>query len=63
VSIPQWVGVGLAIWLSLALVLALLIGQVVRRRDKQVPRPDEFSANPPRDKAPDRTDGTDEQGR
>ena len=32
-----WIGLGVAAWLCLAVVVALWIGRVVRRRDEQVP--------------------------
>jgi hypothetical protein len=34
-----WVGLGVAAWLCLAVVVALWIGRMIRRRDEQVPRP------------------------
>jgi hypothetical protein len=33
-----WIGLGVAAWLCLAVVVALWLGRVVRRRDEQVPR-------------------------
>jgi hypothetical protein len=32
-----WIGLGVAAWLCLAVVVALWIGRMVRRRDEQVP--------------------------
>jgi hypothetical protein len=32
-----WIGLGVAVWLTLAAVTALLVGRVVGRRDAQVP--------------------------
>jgi hypothetical protein len=33
-----WIGLGVAAWLALALVVALSIGRMIRERDQQVPR-------------------------
>ena len=32
-----WIGLGVAAWLVLALVVALPVGRMVRQRDQQVP--------------------------
>jgi len=41
-----WVGLGVAAWLPVAMVVALCIGRMVRRRDEQVLRPDPPAARP-----------------
>jgi hypothetical protein len=33
-----WIGLGLALWLLIALVVALLIGRTVRGRERQTPQ-------------------------
>lgn len=35
---PTWIVVGLLTWLLLACVTALVIGRVIRHRDRQIPR-------------------------
>ena len=32
-----WIGLGVAAWLCLAVVVAMWIGRLIRRRDEQVP--------------------------
>ena len=32
-----WIGPGVAVWLTLTVVTALLVGRIVSRRDAQVP--------------------------
>jgi hypothetical protein len=34
-----WIGLGVAAWLCLAVVVAWWIGRMIRRRDEQVPGP------------------------
>jgi hypothetical protein len=41
VSPAVWIGVGGVVWLILAVAVALLIGGLVRRRDSEVPRPEQ----------------------
>jgi hypothetical protein len=36
-STAVWIGLGVAAWLCLAVVVALWIGRMIRRRDAQVP--------------------------
>ena len=64
-SVVACIGVGLAVWSTLALVLALLIGRVVRARDEQLPRADQPATTnlPPHPLPPDQADGLDERGR
>ena len=33
-----WIGLGVAVWLALAVVVASSIGRMIRQRDQQVPR-------------------------
>jgi hypothetical protein len=37
VTTIAWILVGIALWLVIAVPVALLLGRVVRRRDEQVP--------------------------
>jgi hypothetical protein len=39
VSVIAWVWVGAALWPVVAVLVALVVGRVVRSRDEQVPRP------------------------
>lgn len=39
-STAAWVLLGVGAWVCVAVVVALLIGRVVRLRDRQAPRPD-----------------------
>ena len=41
-----WIGLGIATWLALALVVALCIGRMIRRRDEQVPRAEPLDRQP-----------------
>ena len=40
-STTVWIGGGVAVWLILAVAVALLIGAMIRRRDGEVPRPEQ----------------------
>jgi hypothetical protein len=46
--IGVWIGVGVALWFVVAVVLAVWVGRVVRARDRQVPRLEPPSARPRR---------------
>jgi hypothetical protein len=47
VSFAGWIGLGLAVWLALAALLALLVGKVIRQRDAQRPRVDDPPSGSP----------------
>jgi hypothetical protein len=49
-----WIGLGVAAWLCLAVVAALWIGRMIRRRDEQVPR---LAPRAPQLRAPRRSGG------
>lgn len=36
-SLGLWIGLGVLVWIVLAIGVALLIGRIVRQRDRQVP--------------------------
>lgn len=36
-SLGLWIGLGLLVWVVLAVGVALLVGRIVRHRDRQVP--------------------------
>ncbi|GAA1868973.1 hypothetical protein GCM10009836_56880 [Pseudonocardia ailaonensis] len=38
-SVAGWIVVGVVAWVAVALVVALLVGRMVRLRDRQVPEP------------------------
>jgi hypothetical protein len=40
-STTVWIAGGVAVWLILAVAVALLIGGMIRRRDGEVPRPEQ----------------------
>jgi hypothetical protein len=42
-----WVAVALAVWVAVAAVVGVLLGRVVRRRDRQVPDGDAVDLSPP----------------
>jgi hypothetical protein len=42
-----WVAVALAVWVVVAAVVAVLLGRVVRRRDRQVPDGQAVDTPPP----------------
>lgn len=42
-----WVAVALAVWVAVAAVVGVLLGRVVRRRDRQVPDGDAVEVFPP----------------
>jgi hypothetical protein len=44
--IGVWVGVGVAVWLVVAVGVAMWIGRMIRARDGQVPRLEPPSARP-----------------
>jgi hypothetical protein len=43
VSAMEWVGVVAALWLAVSVVLSLLIGTVIRRRDAEMDRGSRWS--------------------
>jgi hypothetical protein len=43
-----WVAVGVAVWIAVAALVAVLLGRTVRHRDRQVPRDDADVEVPPR---------------
>jgi hypothetical protein len=45
ISAVGWIVIGVAAWLVVALIVGVLIGRMIRRRDAQVPR-SETSAAP-----------------
>jgi hypothetical protein len=46
ISTLEWVLVGAAAWLAVALFLGVLIGRMIRHRDEQVPSADDRLAGP-----------------
>ena len=46
ISTIGWIAIGVAAWLVVALVVGVLIGRMIRRRDAQVPRGVEPSEAP-----------------
>jgi hypothetical protein len=40
-STVVWIGFGVAAWLAAAVVVAALVGRMIRQREKQVPRPEQ----------------------
>jgi hypothetical protein len=38
VTTAVWIVLGAAVWLALAVVLAVCIGRIIRQRDEQMPR-------------------------
>jgi hypothetical protein len=54
-STTVWIGGGVAVWLILAVAVALLIGAMIRHQDGEVPRPEQRRGNlaAPRQPRPD----------
>jgi len=46
ISTVGWIAIGVAAWLVVALVVGVLIGRMIRRRDAQTPRGAETSETP-----------------
>lgn len=46
ISTVGWIALGIAAWLVVALAMGVLIGRMIRRRDRQVPHRAEPSAPP-----------------
>lgn len=47
IALWVWIVIGVAAWIAVAAVTAVLIGGVIRRRDRQAPAPDAVPAAVP----------------
>jgi hypothetical protein len=53
-STVVWIGFGVVAWLAAAVVVAALVGRMIRQREEQVPRPEHRPGRARRANAPRR---------
>ena len=51
-----WIVVGVAVWMAVTAIVAVLIGRAIRMRDRQVPRPPPTESAGATESRPDRRD-------
>jgi hypothetical protein len=52
VSVAGWVVLGIVVWIVLSALLGLLVGKIIRNRDRQVPDDVPTAAADPEDRGP-----------